>query len=212
MKAHDLSALGAGFSSEAHGSQSVFRAALQALSHPGRCVDALHDAQVPSAGHPASAALLLAMLDADCTLWLSPTLARSDAALWLHFHTGCQLVDDLAQAQFVWVAAGDAMPELKVLPQGTEAYPDQSATCVVDVLTLQAHLQGQAGWCLRGPGIQGQAQLRVEGVPADFLAQWSANHARFPRGVDVFLAAQQQLVGLPRTTAIEPTGGQSACM
>jgi alpha-D-ribose 1-methylphosphonate 5-triphosphate synthase subunit PhnH len=28
----------------------------------------------------------------------------------------------------------------------------------------------------------------------------------------VFLAAQQQLVGLPRTTAIEPTGGQSACM
>jgi alpha-D-ribose 1-methylphosphonate 5-triphosphate synthase subunit PhnH len=132
--------------------------------------------------------------------------------MWLHFHTGCQLVQDLAQAQFVWVAVGDAMPDLTSLSQGTEAYPDQSATCVVDVLTLQADLQGQAGWSLRGPGIQGQAQLRVEGLSTEFLAQWSANHARFPRGVDVFLAAQQQLVGLPRTTAIGPTGGQSACM
>lgn len=207
MKAHDLSALGAGFSSESHGSQSVFRAALQSLSHPGRCVDTLQDAQVPSAGHPASAALLLAMLDTDCTLWLSPTLAHSDAALWLHFHTGCQLVNDLGQAQFVWVATGDAMPDLKSLPQGTEAYPDQSATCVVDVQRLQADLQGQTGWSLRGPGIQDQTQLLVEGLPSDFLLQWAANHARFPRGVDVFLAAQQQLVGLPRTTAIEPTGG-----
>jgi alpha-D-ribose 1-methylphosphonate 5-triphosphate synthase subunit PhnH len=207
MNAPDLSALGAGFSSEAHGSQSVFRAALQALSHPGRCVDVPQDAQVPSAGHPASAAWLLAMLDADCTLWLSPTLAGSDAALWLHFHTGCQLVQDLAQAQFMWVAEPDALPNLATLPQGTEAYPDQSATCVVDVKRLQADVQGQAGWSLRGPGIQNQALLHVEGLPADFLAQWSANHARFPRGVDVFLAAQQQLVGLPRTTAIELAGG-----
>ena len=44
--------------------------------------------------------------------------------------------------------------------------------------------------------------LSVRGLAADFVQQWAANHAGFPRGVDVFLAAQSQLVGLPRTTAI----------
>ena len=207
MKHHDLTALGAGFCNEALGSQAVFRTALEALSHPGRVVDVSHDAQVPSQGHPASAALLLAMLDADCTLWLSPTLAASDAALWLQFHTGCQIVKDLANAQFAWVAEGDAMPALAAFAQGSDAYPDQSATCVIDVIGLNNALPLTGGWLLQGPGIQDQKGLVVQGVAADFLAQWAANHAGFPRGVDVFLAAQSQLVGLPRTTTIQLQGG-----
>ena len=207
MNPHDLSALGAGFSNEALGSQAVFRTALQSLSHPGRCVDVTHDAQVPKSGHKASAALMLALLDADCTLWLSPTLAHSEAAAWLHFHTGCRLVDDVTQAQFAWVAAGDAIPTLDAFAQGTDAFPDQSATCVLDVLSLQSGGQDATGWTLKGPGINGSIDLKVEGLTPEFLTQWAANHACFPRGVDVFLTAQQQVVGLPRTTSIEFTRG-----
>ena len=59
MNAHELSKLGAGFSDPALGGQSVFRAALQALSQPGRVIALSHDAQTPSRGHAASAALLL---------------------------------------------------------------------------------------------------------------------------------------------------------
>jgi len=106
MTAHALSALGAGFSNEALGSQAVFRAVLQALSQPGQPVRVDHDAQVPSVGHSASATALLAMLDSDCTLWLSPRLAASNAGLWLRFHTGCQLVDLPEQARFVWGGLG----------------------------------------------------------------------------------------------------------
>ena len=207
MNHHDLSALGAAFGNEALGSQAVFRTALEALSHPGRVVRVSHDAHVPSQGHSASAALLLAMLDADCTLWLSPTLAASDAALWLHFHTGCQLVNEIATAQFAWVAKGDAMPALATLSQGSDAYPDQSATCVIDVNSLSNAPQPQGNWLLQGPGIQSQQTLNVQGLAADFPAQWAANHAGFPRGVDVFLAAQSQMVGLPRTTTIQLQGG-----
>lgn len=203
MNPQDLSALGAGFSNEALGSQAVFRTALQSMSHPGRCIDVSHDAQVPSSGHPASAALLLALLDSDCTLWLSSRLAHSDAAVWLKFHTGCRLVDDLTQAQFAWVAAGDAMPALDTFAQGTDAFPDQSATCVLDVLALESGGQDATGWTLTGPGINGSIALKTEGLAPDFVAQWAANHARFPRGVDVFLATSQQLASLPRTTNIE---------
>lgn len=205
MSTLDLSTLGAGFSDEALGSQSVFRAALHALSHPGRVTVLPHDAQVPSRGHPASAALLLALLDPDCTLWLSRSLAGSDAAAWLRFHTGCVLVDAPEAAQFAWVAQGDECPRFDRFAQGSDAYPDQSTTCVIDVVALDEG--GADAWTLRGPGIRDSASIAVEGLPGTgesaFAAQWSANHAAFPRGVDVFLASPTQIVGLPRSTRIE---------
>jgi alpha-D-ribose 1-methylphosphonate 5-triphosphate synthase subunit PhnH len=207
MNHRDLSTLGAGFGNEALGSQAVFRTALEALSHPGRVLEVAHDAQTPSQGHSASAALLLAMLDADSTLWLSPTLAASDAAMWLHFHTGCQIVSDASLAQFAWVGQGDVMPALASLAQGSDAYPDQSATCVIDLDSLSNAAQPQGTWLLQGPGIQSEQSLSVQGLAPDFLVQWAANHAGFPRGVDLFLAAQNQIAGLPRTTSITLQGG-----
>jgi alpha-D-ribose 1-methylphosphonate 5-triphosphate synthase subunit PhnH len=214
MNPHDLSRLGAGFSDAALGSQSVFRAALQALSHPGRVTALPHDAQTPSRGHGASAALLLALLDPDCTLWLSPSLAASDAAAWLRFHTGCVMADTPDRAQFAWVAQGDECPPLESFAQGSDAYPDQSATCVLDVAALADNCTGgtgsTGGWTLRGPGIAHAARIEVGGLPlftgpagADFTTQWAANHAGFPRGIDLFLAAPGHVVGMPRTTRIE---------
>jgi len=210
MSVHDLSNLGAGFSHEAFGSQAMFRVALDALSHPGRCMTVSHDAEAPQTGHPASAALLLALLDSDCTLWLSPTLANSDAAAWLRFHTGCQLVAQADKAMFAWVASGDAMPALASFSQGSDNAPDQSTTCVLDLPLLDASATSEssaAQWALKGPGIQDVNHLSVDGLAVDFLAQWTANHASFPRGVDLFLASAQQLVGLPRTTSIQLSGG-----
>jgi alpha-D-ribose 1-methylphosphonate 5-triphosphate synthase subunit PhnH len=104
-------------------------------------------------------------------------------------------------AQFVWVGAGDPLPALQSLRQGSDECPDQSATCVVDVGSLSADAEAQH-WTLSGPGIREQALLSVTGLPADFAAQWANNHAGFPRGVDLFLATRDALVGLPRTTRI----------
>ena len=200
MSTTPLASLGAGFSNEAFGSQAVFRAVLQALSHPGRTVAVEHDAQAPAVGHAASAVVLLALLDSDCTLWLSPRLATSDAGAWLRFHTGCTLVADAAQARFVWVAQGDALPALNRLALGTDIYPDQSATCVVDVSRAATTVDASDAWHLRGPGIQEVAALQVDGLHDDFEAQWAANHGVFPRGVDLLLATADHIVGLPRTT------------
>lgn len=194
-----LQNLVAGFAHEAYGSQAVFRTALNALSHPGRPLEMPLNTALPRQGQGAAAALLLGLVDADTTLWLSPTLAGSDAATWLRFHTGCTWVLDPADAQFVWVAQGDALPDLARLRQGSDAYPDQSATCVLEV----SHLQSEdTGWTLQGPGILGQRRLQVHGLSADFPAQWSHNHGSFPCGVDVFLCTATQIVGLPRTTRL----------
>lgn len=204
---HDLSSVVGGFAHEAFGSQAVFRSALQALSHPGRCIAVARDAELPRHGNAAAAAFLLAMLDADCSLWLSPSLRGSDADMWLRFHTGCQVVEHAAQAQFVWVGAADTLPSLQSLRQGSDEFPDHSATCVVDVRSLSVPIDAEATadaqhWTLTGPGIREEAQLSVTRLPTDFVAQWAQNHAGFPRGVDLFLATRDELVGLPRTTRI----------
>ena len=199
MKAQDLQHIAAGFSHEAFGSQAVFRAALDALSYPGRPFQMPTDCALPRHGQPAAAALMLGLLDADTRLWLSPALAQSDAAPWLRFHTGCQIVTDANEAHFVWVALGNALPALNSLRLGSDAYPDQSATCVIETLALHADV---SGWTLQGPGIQDQRHLQVTGLTPDFTEQWQHNHASFPRGVDVFLTTPTQVVGLPRTTRI----------
>ncbi|MBJ7418969.1 MAG: phosphonate C-P lyase system protein PhnH [Rhodoferax sp.] len=200
-----LNELGHGFADPALCSQSVFRHALDALSLPGRIavLDAsgpLKNMQTPRGAHPAAAALLLALLDQDCKLWLSGGFSHSDAAAWLRFHTGCSIVQDPAQADFAWVAQAAELPLLARFSQGSAEYPDLSATCVIQVDSLQA--QG-SGWTLSGPGIEGSTQLHVGGLSPDFCSQRRAEQAHFPCGLDFLFTHGLSLVGLPRTTQLE---------
>lgn len=201
MNAHSLQDMQAGFGVEALGSQAAFRVALQALSHPGRVHPMPLDAECPAHGHPAAAVFLLALLDADCTLWLSPTLAASPTAAWLRFHTGCTLVNAPAQARFAWVTQGDEPPALSAFHQGSDLEPEASCTLVLDVQAFNHPDTGDA-FELSGPGVAAVQPLRVQGLATDFAEQWATNHATFPRGVDVLLAVPTALVGLPRTTRI----------
>jgi alpha-D-ribose 1-methylphosphonate 5-triphosphate synthase subunit PhnH len=200
MNADQVQQVRPGFHDAALGSQAVFRAALEALSHPGRLHRLPAVAELPRHGHGAAALLLLALLDSDCSVWLSPSLADTDAATWLRFHTGCQRAALPAQARFLWVAAGDALPDLTTLNLGTDEYPDQSATCIVETAGLAN--EGASAWSLQGPGIAAAQRLAVAGLPADFVPQWQRNHAAFPRGVDVYLTAQMQVAALSRTTRV----------
>lgn len=201
MKSDDLQRMQPGFDDPVLDSQVVFRRALQALSMPGRLVDLPNLATVPKPGHSASAMLLLALLDSDCALWLSPSLAGSDAQAWLRFHTGCRFVREPAQASFLWLCAGDRWPLLSEMQAGSDEYPDQSATCIMETSSLQMGADHQA-WSLSGPGVTTLSGLTAKGLPADFAAQWANNHAAFPRGVDVFLTAATQVLGVPRSTAM----------
>lgn len=200
MRQEDLQTVVPGFDDPVSGSQAVFRCVLRALSMPGRLVDVPAVAQKPAQGHGAAAVALLALLDSDCTLWLSPSLRNSEARAWLRFHTGCRCVDDPEQARFLWVAQGDAFPGLASMHAGSDESPELAATCVMEVAQILAGDNG--AWGLEGPGVDGCRQLTVQGLPADFAEQWRVNHGMFPRGVDVLLATDAQLAGLPRSTRL----------
>jgi len=208
MMTDSLVEVGAGFGSETLGSQAVFRSALNALSQPGRWTRIAHDAHVPANANAAAAAVLLALLDADCSVWASPALAAGSALAWLRFHTGCQIVTNASQAHFAWVAAADPMPALTEFDWGSDAYPDSACTVILELdapgVAVRSSGLGLQSALLSGPGIATSQRLDVAGLPSDFAAQWKLAHAAFPRGVDIFLAQGDAILGLPRTTAMAP--------
>ncbi|ESH91857.1 carbon-phosphorus lyase [Cupriavidus sp. HPC(L)] len=198
MSGQTTASLLPGFDNPVDDAQQVFRATLQAISHPGRIETLSADCGVPDGLSPAMTALLLTLADPDTPVWLPADVAASIGG-FLRFHCGCPLVDEVAAAQFVCVPAGHDVPALHRCAQGDPAFPDRSATLIVEVASLDA---GDT-LTLRGPGIETTCTLRVGGLPEDFRHQWQANHAGFPLGVDLLLTAGERICALPRTTLVE---------
>jgi alpha-D-ribose 1-methylphosphonate 5-triphosphate synthase subunit PhnH len=183
-----------GFADPATDAQSCFRAVLHAMSRPGTIAVAGAGLLPPAPLDPAMAAVLLTLADADTPLWLDP--AASAAADWAAFHCGAPRAGRIGQAAF---ACALTMPALSSLHPGTDLAPEESATLILQVPALG---QGTR-YRLSGPGLRAPALLRLEGLPDGFLAQWAANHALYPCGVDLVLCEGERLCALPRSVRIE---------
>jgi alpha-D-ribose 1-methylphosphonate 5-triphosphate synthase subunit PhnH len=189
-----VSALGPGFADPVTGAQACFRALLDAMARPGTLREAGAGLTPPAPLDPATAAVLLTLVDADTPLWLSD--ATEATWPWLAFHCGAVRSGDLGEATF---ACALTMPPLAALSPGSDAEPESSATLILQV----AELGAGSAYTLSGPGLAGPARLAVTGLPEDFPAQWLANRALHPRGVDLILCAGERLAALPRSNRVE---------
>ncbi|KRA97504.1 hypothetical protein ASD83_10245 [Devosia sp. Root685] len=196
MLSHDF---GAGFAEPVRDAQGVFRAVLDALANPGTAQKLANMSGGCAALTSELASTLLTLGDHDTAIWLSPALNSDAVQGFVGFHTGADVVNDPAKANFAFVALGDAMPELGRCNLGSQEYPDRSTTIVAEVPSLS----GGAKLVLRGPGIRETQDISPVGLPRDFLAQWSENREIFPRGVDLLLVADGQVMGLPRSSRVE---------
>jgi alpha-D-ribose 1-methylphosphonate 5-triphosphate synthase subunit PhnH len=180
-------------------SQMIFRAVVDAMAHPGRIVQVPGPLDVPPPLHPAAAAVCLALVDLETSLWLDPAARSSAAVDYLRFHSGAVIVDTPATADFALIADTESMPALAEFPQGTDEEPERSATLIIQVASLDV----TGGRRLTGPGIATEARLRAGGLPSTFWSEIRDNHAAFPRGVDLMLVAGARLAALLRTTRAE---------
>lgn len=197
---HTSAHLKPGFSDPVHDSQATFNSVMQAMARPGRIrqLDALSD--VPSGLFPSTAAVLLALVDFDSSLWFDSSLGDDgEVVSWTTFHTGAPIVVDRSRAAFAVVSRFDDGLTLADFHQGEPEFPDRSTTLIVQVDSLG---DGD-GWKLTGPGIQMSHQLLVTPVAPGFLHQWTLNREGFPLGVDIILCAPQAIACLPRTVNIE---------
>lgn len=188
--------LAPGFDDPVHKGQQAFRAALDALARPGR-IECLPDLPEPVPGlGAASAAIALALIDFETTVWLDAT--SMPAAAFLRFHCGCAIVDDPRRANFAFARGFDKLPSLDGFALGSDAAPQDATTLIVEVEDLFT----DGPLVLTGPGIEAQHRLGVTGFHTDRIAERSALAELFPRGLDVFLTCGQRVAGLPRTTRI----------
>jgi alpha-D-ribose 1-methylphosphonate 5-triphosphate synthase subunit PhnH len=180
-----------GFADPVGQAQSCFRAVLDAMARPGHIHTVICPLPPPPLA-PATAAVLLTLLDHDTPTWLDAP--SSAAASWLAFHCGVVLAP-ASQAAFVVACE---LPKLAELHAGSDAAPEESATLIVQIAALGIGRKFR----LRGPGLREPADFAASGLPADFVSQWKINHARFPRGVDLILCAGERVAALPRTVEI----------
>jgi alpha-D-ribose 1-methylphosphonate 5-triphosphate synthase subunit PhnH len=174
--------------------QATFRAVLDAMAHPGRVRAAGPGLRPPAPLMPGTAALLLTLVDAETMLWLAPDFAP--ARDWVVFHTGAPPADDPARAAF---AIAPTLPDLSIFSSGTDEAPESSATLIVQIAGFGTGQRLR----LSGPGVRDVTALDVDCLPPNFPALWAANHALYPRGVDLVLVAGNDMVALPRSLAVE---------
>lgn len=182
-----------GFADPVAEAQAAFRAVLDALARPGTIHPAGAGLAPPAPLQPATAAMLLTLVDAETPLFLDPAFAA--AADWVRFHCGAPLCAEPADASFLVCAS---MPALAALATGTDEEPQGGATVFLQLPALT----GGAALRIAGPGLPAPATITAP-LPADFAARWADNHAQFPRGVDLVLCAGARLLALPRSLRIE---------
>lgn len=189
-------ALARGFSDPVHEAQAAFRAVMDALARPGRVRRLPTGLAPPAPLTPELAAVALTLTDADTPVWLDAPLAANPAvAAFLRFHTGAPIVARPAEASFALISDPAACPGFADFAQGTPDYPDTSATLVLALARLS-----EGGLGFEGPGIPGRIRLDAVPLPEDWTARLVANHAGFPRGLDLVLTAPGLVAGLPRSS------------
>ncbi|MDQ6434596.1 phosphonate C-P lyase system protein PhnH [Mesorhizobium sp. LHD-90] len=188
-----------GFAEPVLEAQATFRAVMDAMARPARAVKTGSRAAPPAPLTPLAGAIACTLMDADTPVWLDPRLSGSEAVrVWLGFHTGVRFAAAPTDAAFALIGDASDMPPFDRFAQGTQEYPDRSATLILQLDSLE----GGAPLTFRGSGIKGEATIAPHGLPADFAAQWGENTRRFPRGVDLVLTAGDRLIGLPRSARL----------
>jgi alpha-D-ribose 1-methylphosphonate 5-triphosphate synthase subunit PhnH len=180
--------------------QSVFRSVMDAMARPGsvhRLVLPDSIAPIPAPVMHGTAAIAMTLFDHDTPIWLDAAMAETrEVGKWLKFHTGSPVLDDASVSSFALIGDGAALPPLDHFALGSSEYPDRSTTLILQVQSLSEGPE----FLLRGPGIEDEARLRATLQPLDLVERLAINQSIFPRGIDVVLVADEDVVAIPRTT------------
>jgi alpha-D-ribose 1-methylphosphonate 5-triphosphate synthase subunit PhnH len=196
--------LPAGFADKVLSAQSTFRVVMDAIARPGTVQRLAASVGVPAGMMRGTAAIALTLFDHDTPIWLDASMSKTpEVARWLKFHTSAPVVADSSISHFALIGDASALPDLAHFSFGSNEYPDRSTTLILQVESLT---QGPA-YELHGPGIDGGAILQAKIKPADLFERLAINATLFPRGIDVVLVDDDDIVAIPRTTRLAAHGG-----
>jgi alpha-D-ribose 1-methylphosphonate 5-triphosphate synthase subunit PhnH len=177
--------------------QTVFRKLLSGASEPGLIMSIDNPYEHPEPLSLATYAIALTLFDQSTHVHLSPSLVVKDVTNSLRFHAGVKLSHSIPQAHFV-ICNEDDRPDMRQLNQGSETYPDQSCTLIIQCKSFSTGDCYQAS----GPGIENNRRIRCSGIDSALMQQRKHMQAQFPRGIDIIMVCEQTFLYLPRTTQL----------
>lgn len=193
------------FEDAVQGAQRTFRTVLKALSEPGVAHE-LNEVPALGALSQAGYALALCLLDSNTKVWLSPSFTQDLIQQNLAFHCACPFVTDPEEADFAFLTTADT-GVIALLKTGTDRDPEYSCTAIVQIDSLE---EGELLSC-SGPGILDARAVNLTVDPELWRLRQQMNC--FPRGIDMLFIAQNKVMGLARTTTVQPaTKGNALCM
>ncbi len=135
MPVSDIGPIGAGFADPVQHSQAIFRCVLDAMASPGVSREIPVMPYAPAPLNAASTAVALTLLDDSTTVWLDAAADTEAVREFLAFHCGCPIVTRSNEAAFALVAG--PMPSLDNFDYGSDEFPENSATVIVQVAALE---------------------------------------------------------------------------
>lgn len=182
--------------------QAIFRTMLDAHAWPGT----IHQLPVAADGAPVNewaAGLLITLLDHETTLSVEPFPHSEDLERFVRQRTNAGDAQS-EHADFVLALADGIVPELPLkVKTGSLAYPDDGATLVVALESLDHIARNGLRLALDGPGVPEAFEVRVAGLPDRFFEARTEVVRDYPCGFDLILVdTEGRLMALPRSTRI----------
>lgn len=182
--------------------QRHFRVLLDAMARPGT-ICSLNDVRLSPPGFYVATALIgFALMDTNVKFYIDWKDARADS--YFTVNTAAQAAQ-AEQADFLFVKGNkysDVVAKAKV---GEYAYPENGATVIIEVEQLSAEPEAAAHCItLKGPGVNSQAKVYVQGLQLDFLKDIKEKNVEFPVGVDaIFTDKENHIFCIPRTANVQ---------
>ena len=197
----------------------IFRAMLQTLSRPGT-IEAL-TLSTNSQCLPETA-LMLTLIDVETKFAVLSTIEEIDAKVWARLLSSASGAPqtELPKAEWVLSFGEPSTEDLNSLARGSAYEPEGGCRLIVACDKLSRILSGDddsddhdndaaqldasrtnTTINLRGPGVNGEINLRVDGLSETFFSTLAKINNSFPAGVDVWLCDQLgHLAAISRST------------
>jgi alpha-D-ribose 1-methylphosphonate 5-triphosphate synthase subunit PhnH len=164
-------------------SNATFEALMWAMARPGE----IREMPAPGLGP-----VVEALIDLECTAYGDSAELRRLIA-----EAGASVADEIGTADHVFLEhLGDGPAALAWVRCGSALYPDDGATIVIATQLGRGQMLR-----MRGPGIDGIAEIRLAVTPAFW--ELRAGLCSYPEGFDLFIVDGPRVVGIPRSTTVE---------
>jgi alpha-D-ribose 1-methylphosphonate 5-triphosphate synthase subunit PhnH len=180
--------------------QQHFRLLLDSMSRPGKTNTFPEmDILPPDGLNQASALTGFALLNPDVTYYIAGDNS-DDIASYLLVNTASQQAE-ISVADYVFLPEEYGVDELEEARTGTPIYPEDSATFIASAEQISEQLhEGSLAITLKGPGVNGEAEVFVSGIAPELLDFVKEQNAEYPLGIDLIITDRHNnILCIPRS-------------